>query len=174
MKIQKIILSLSIIISFQSCGILVKKAITVSKAKKEYTVENYAIPPEFGKNNNEVLIGILKGPKDYNNYLKRKIEKSYNGNYVLISDNELNSKKYSDLKKYRYLFTYKEGTKITTSIQTINGFTSGGSSYILKKLYVYDRLKKNEFISGAEFKFWAKSIEIYLEQLEKQRIKNEK
>lgn len=174
MKIQKIITLLLIIISLQSCGILVKKAITVSKAKKEYTVENYAIPPEFGNNSNEVLIGILKESKNYNNYLKRKIKKSYNGNYVLISDHELNSKKYSDLEKYRYVFTYKQGTKITTSVQTINGFTSGGNSYILQKFYVYDRLKKIEFISGAEFKFWAKSMEIYLKQLENQRIKNEK
>ncbi|MCL6265978.1 hypothetical protein [Flagellimonas myxillae] len=130
------------------------KAVTKSKAKKEFTVEHYGIPPTFGENKDIVLIGLTGNFKHYNKFMRKKFAKVYEADYVILDAGELESDKYSDLNKYRYYFSYTLGTTVQSKI-----------TYSYKKLYVYDRLEKEQYITGAQYSYYAKAMEAYLENL---------
>lgn len=152
-----------IVIVLSSCAI--GKSVTETKAKKEFTVENHAIPPEFGEDKNTYLIGIIQGSPQYQKYLRINFEKAYNGKDLLLTNEEMNSEKYSDITVYRYIFGFLEGS--TSSTTYSSGLSSSTTS---KKYYVYDRVAKKRYITGAEFPYFAKAMEVYLEQLESKRI----
>lgn len=159
----KIILLLSLSLIFNSC--FIGKSIESSGAKSEFTVENNAIPPEFGKERDVVVIGILQGRKSYDRYLKKAFTKNYNGEYILISEDELSNSEYNNKQKYRYIFDYSSGSSSST-------YSSSGqsSSITYKRFFIHDRLKDKSYQSGAEFTYFAEAMSIYIENLEEKRI----
>ena len=86
--------------------------------------------------------------------MRKKFKKAYDAKYIILNEDELNSTAYADKNKYRYYFSYYVGTTVQSKI---------GYSY--KKFYVYDRLKEKKYVTGAQFAFYAKAMEAYLENL---------
>lgn len=160
------LLFLLITLSLNSC--FISKAISKSKARKEFTEENNAIPPSFGKAN-EVILCILKNRSSYDRYLKSAFKKEYKGNYVLIYEPDLNSAKYADKEKYRYVFDYDGGTVMTT---TWSDGLSASSQF--KRYYILDRLEHKKYQTGGEFGFFALAMRCYVENLEIKRLSNSK
>ncbi len=154
MKALKNTILVILCLSLNSC--FIGKAATVSKAKKEFTVENYAIPPEFGNDENSYLIGVLHGPDYYDKFVRNKFEKAYTGKYILLTEEELDSEKYQDLEQFRYTLAYTAGSSQTHNVTVTQ-----------KKFFVYDRLNKKKYITGAEFPYYAKAMEVYISQLDK-------
>jgi len=164
MKI-KIIITLIICLNLSSC--FVGKIIETSKAKTEFTVENDAIPPEFGENKEMIIIGILRGRRSYDKYLKSAFKNYYNGKYILISAEEMRNSKYNDKKKYRYIFDYSDGSTITYTFSSGRKASSNNFRH-----FIFDRLNNKRYQSGAEFTFFAKSMKVYMANLEQKRISN--
>lgn len=158
MKILRFLTLMSLTLLLNSCFAL--KASDANNARKEYTVENNAIPPQFGQDSNEVLLCMKKNRKSYDKYLKSAAE-LYNGKYEIISEAQLASDKYSDTKKYRYMFDYEGGTQVH--------YSNGGTA-TAKRFYIKDRLEDKDYKSGAEFTFFAKVMKVYFENLEAKRI----
>lgn len=154
----KFILIPLVALVLQSC--FVRKGIESNAAKSEFTVENDAIPPDFGKDENTVLIGILRQRKSYDKWVKKAFE-NYNGEYLLLSEFELSKPEYSDTEKYRYVFDYSDGSLYR------NGRYNSGS---YKRFFIKDRLEDKMFQSGAEFTFFAKAMEVYVQNLENKRL----
>lgn len=148
------------LISFllQSC--FIGKAIQTKKMRSEYTEENNAIPPEFGKNTSEVLLVQLTGDPDpfLDIYRKGAVRRKYKGEYEIVNSKTDINTAFPDKKKYRYVFDSDYGSKM------------GSSS--LQRYYVYDRLIDKKYSCGAEFTYYAKSMRVYMELLNNQRIKN--
>lgn len=160
MKILRFFTLISFTLILNSCFAL--KASDANNAKKEFTVENNAIPPQFGQDSNEVLLCIKKNRKSYDKYLKAAAE-LYKGKYEIVSEAQLNSEKYSDTKKYRYIFDYNGGTQVNYS---------NGNTATAKRFYVKDRLEDKDYSSGSEFTFFAKVMKVYFENLEAKRVSN--
>lgn len=158
---KKILLLLLFTSTLQSC--FISKAIETRKMKREFIENNGAIPPDFGKDYT-VLMVQLRGRGSYDRYLKSAAKK-YLGEYIIVKTDESIDEKYPDKKKFRYVFDYSDGSTVTTQ------FSNGKSaSSVYKKFYVYDRLKKIRYQSGAEFTFFAKAMKIYFKNLELKRI----
>ncbi len=165
-KIKLLIIIIISSLHLTSC-LFATKAIQASKARKEFTEANNAIPPDFGKKG-EVLVGILTTVNSYDKYLKSALNKKYLGEHIFLTTEELDSdSKYSDKTKYRYLFNVEKGSGSTAT------FSNGLSSTIIKKRqFIYDRLEDKKYISGAEFTFFAKAMKVYAENLELKRQSN--
>ncbi len=156
------LLLMMLILSLNSC--FIGKAIESGKARKEFTEENKAIPPLFGKKNT-VLLCVLHKRNSYDKYLKSAVKKNYKGEYVLIYLSDLKSDKYKDKEKYRYVFDYGSGSSSSTT------YSDGMSSSITyKRFSVFDRLENKKYESGAEFGFFANAMKIYMANLEIKRI----
>ena len=157
-KLSRFTLFLLIVITFNSC--FISKSVDASKAKSEFTEENNAIPPAFGKKGT-VLLCVLQKRNSYDKYLKSAVKKNYNGEYLLVSEAQLNSEEYSDKEKYRFVFDYSEGKKVYS--------TNSSQPAVYKRFFVKDRLENKIYQSGAEFTFFAKAMKVYFENLEKKR-----
>ena len=127
--------------------------------KTEFTEENKAIPPTFGKDKEAVLICVLQGRGTYDRYLK-SAAKNYSGPVAFVKYDELESDPYSDKTKYRYLFDYGSGSTV---------HYSNGPSVNVKRFHVVDRLENKKYESGAEFSFFAKAMKVYMANLETKR-----
>ncbi len=141
---------------FQSC--LINKAIETPKMRKEFTEKNNAIPPEFGEDKNTVLLVLKRDRRSYDKGFKSAL-KNYSGKYLLISYKDLD--KYSDMNVYRYYFDYSDGTTRTVHYQN-SGLTSSSTR---KRFFIYDRLNKKKYQSGAEFIHFGKAMKVYFENL---------
>ena len=122
------------------------------------------IPPEFGKVKTTILV-IEKGRSTYDKYLEKNWE-AYTGDYVIINRDQLNSKKYSDLTKYKYIFDYDSRTTNTVSngnIQSNEGYT----------FYLQDRADNKKYSSYLDSGVWSKLMKAYISKIEEVRIKNE-
>jgi len=137
-----------------------------NKMRSEFSVENNAIPADFGKENT-IIIGILKGKKSYDKYLEKALKKFYTGEYVLERSSRLSSK-YSDREKYRYLFDWDYGSSRTTHYS--DGMQTG---ITLRRFYILDRLTGDKYKCGAEFIKFYKAMCIYIENLDKVRQSNQ-
>jgi len=164
-KIKSIILAIALPLVLNSCGSIVK-----SEASNKMTVENGAIPPDLGKDNS-TLICVLKGRDSRDNYMKKHIKKNYNGKYEFVLESDLNSEKYNDSDKYRYLFDYNAGSVQSTSFSSpTNGFETRNlptSSYFIK-----DRKSNEYYFSNISSGFFSKLIEAYSINMEKVRLAN--
>ncbi len=150
-----------ITLSLNSC--FIKKAIEVDHAKKEFTEQNQAIPPSFGKDNS-VIVCILHGRNSYDKYLKIAVEENYKGEYLLIKSADLTSIEYSNKAKYRYVFDYGSGSSLTTIYSNGQSVTT-----TYKRFFIYDRLEDKKYESGAEFTYFAKAMRVYFANLEIKR-----
>jgi hypothetical protein len=95
-KLTTILLVLFII----SCGAIVRS--TINEDDKQ-------IPIGFGKE--DVTILAVRKMGRYDKWLEERFSENYNGKYVIIDPKELANTKYSDTKKYRYIFDETETTK---------------------------------------------------------------
>jgi len=141
---------------------------TPKKMLSEFSEENKAIPPQFGKNNT-VLLCVIKGRGSYDNYLKKAAKKYYMGECVFVSKEEEKSPKYADKGKYRYYFDYSEGATHTQIYRNANGTIGGENSVTWKRFHVYDALEDKKYESGAEFSHFAQAMNAYMANLETKR-----
>lgn len=134
--------------------------------KNEFTEKHNAIPPDFGKDNEEVFVVILRGRGSYDKYVKGAVKKYYKGKYIYINvkKESLNDDKYSDKKKYRYYFDYSDGSTSTAH------YNNGQSSTVtFKRFFVHDRILDKRFQSGGETGLFGKALKAYMGNLEIKR-----
>lgn len=164
----KSFLLLIVLITTQSC--FIAKSAARSDARKKFTVENNAIPPDFGKEPTTLLI-VLRDNKGYNKWTKKAVKKKYHGEYVFVTREDLEKEEYKNTTKYRYLFDYADGS--TGSHFVTN---STGNTYIttfkFKQYYVMDLKNNITYKSGAEFSFYGEAMKVYFENLEALRVAN--
>jgi len=152
-----------VVCSLQSC--FIGKAIEAPKMRSEFTVENEAMPADFGSDKEAVVL-VVQGI-GASKWMRKAFKKNYTGPYELVDNGDLNSSKYSDKEKYRYIFSWDAGTGYT--VITDSGRSRSGT---YKRFYVMDRLEDKKYSSGAEFTFFAKALRVYVENLDVQRAKN--
>lgn len=131
--------------------------------KSEYSEENNAIPPEFGKDPETVLLLKFVG-SGRDRFLKKAAKRNYDGPYEIVESGVSANKKFPDKEKYRYIIEHEMGTGYT--ITNASGRSTSGA---FKRYYVYDRLEDKKYSSGAEFTFYAKGLRVYLDALNKKR-----
>lgn len=167
MKLIKIILVIcsgSLLLLTTSCGIFVK-----SLAKSQITVERKAIPPDFGKDNT-VLLCIIKGKKSYDKYMKKHVINEYHGKYEFVLKKDLYDDKYDDTSKYRYLLDLN---KIEYSNYAYSGRDEWRTNYVTTAAYyILDREENLTYESPMTSSFFAKIIQAYMINLEKERLKH--
>ena len=98
----KVVVVLLLFVVFSGCGAMVQ-----GKAIRKTTVENGAIPAEYGEIQT-TLIAVLTGRNSRDKYLKRHFQNYYHGRYVFVLRDDLDSTLYSDRQQYRYVFDFKE------------------------------------------------------------------
>ncbi|MDQ6472376.1 hypothetical protein RB619_17145 [Flavobacterium sp. LHD-80] len=151
--------------SLNSCG-----AIAKGHAKNHFTEESDAIPPEFGKFDNQVLLIVLKKRSSYDKYLK-SAAKRYLGKYEFITADQIESEKYNQKTIYRYVFDYDEGSSRTVHYSGNSQFHTppSSSTIIFKQFLVRDRLTNKTYKSGYESAYFGKAMKAYMENLELKR-----
>ncbi|MEZ4859341.1 MAG: hypothetical protein R2781_11080 [Flavobacteriaceae bacterium] len=132
--------------------------------RSEYTEENEAIPPDFGKNKEEVLLLQMVG-LGRDNFMKKAARKNYEGPYEVVKPNVDIDEAYPDKVKYRWIFDHDLGTSYST--KGIHNSAIHSNNY--KRYYVYDRLNDKKYSSGAEFTYYAQGLKIYMEVLNNKR-----
>ncbi|WP_431244346.1 hypothetical protein ACQ9BO_08475 [Flavobacterium sp. P21] len=160
-----LILLLAFTLSLNSCG-----AIAKGHAKKHFTEKEDAIPPEFGKFDNQVLLIVLKKRSSYDKYVK-SAAKRYLGKYEFITYDKIESEKYKDKTIYRYVFDYDEGTSRTVYYSGNSQFHTppSSSTIIFKQFYVRDRFTNKQYKCGYESAYFGKALKAYMENLELKR-----
>ena len=159
LRIVALVLLVGFSASFQSC-----LGIAKAKAKREFTEEFKAIPPNFGQKGT-VLLVLLHGRSSYDKYLK-SAAKRYKGEIEFMKDyNELFTK-YTDKEKYRFFFDYDAGSTSTMH----NTQTHLSSSVTLKQFFVRDRVEDEKYKCGYESSYFGKNLKAYFENLEAKRL----
>ncbi|MCK8480936.1 hypothetical protein [Psychroserpens algicola] len=153
---------LPLFLMLNSCGLGINSA-----GNKYLTVEQGAIPPEFGKDGT-VLLLVEDADSNlwYKKYINKHAENKYTGPYKIIQYDELDASPYSNKEKYRYVFLSDN----TSKIQHIDN--TGVSSSEWKYFLVYDRLTEKQYKSKTAPVSWAKFMGVYFEKLDAKRIEN--
>lgn len=175
---RKITLLFLLLISMmlQSCVMLIAAPIAKGKLKKNLTVKNHAIPPDVGLKDTYIMC-ILTGRNSRDKYLRKNFAKEYKGKYVFVTESEAISEKYSDVDKYRYIFTFTRyaGSVKTTTTVTGGGMKNSNTSTVTthaSNYFMIDRKTNTEYNSKYSSSFYGKYILAYAMNLEKQRIVN--
>jgi hypothetical protein len=152
---------MAFLLFISSCGAIVK-----SVGLKQITVENNAIPPDFGKDES-YLICVLSGKNSYDKYLKKHVINEYHGKYEFVLEENLYDKKYRDSSKYRFVFN----RNITSS--SYGGSSAGGgqSSVPTNSFFIIDNKEHKTYESPMTSGMFAKVIQVYMINLEKERLK---
>lgn len=111
---------------------------------KYISIEHKAIPPDFGKDANEVTVFVLSGKKNYDKNLREIVALNYNGAHVFATKSELETT-YADHGKYRFLFIASrdddEGARVYEFVirdrKTGNFFTNRQTWFQLKKVLTF-------------------------------------
>lgn len=168
---MRLILTLFVAFTMQSCLLyLAGDASTVKRAEETFSVENGAIPEEFGSNPDEVLLVIKAGRKSYDKYLYKAIDSEYQGKYEYTMFARIDQSQYADKNIYRYFFYYDPGK--TVEMRDENGAGTGITN-TYKQFYVYDRLTDTKYKTGKEFSHFATAMKVYIQNLNEQRVKNQ-
>jgi hypothetical protein len=126
------------------------------------------IPQDFGTTKTTVLV-VNYGKKGVDKYLEKDFSKEYKGEYIIIESEELNSKAYKDITKYRYIFNLVEdfvpgkwaaGQRVAPETNYHIHFTDRSNFTVYKTL-----LSTN---------FFSKLIKAYIERLNEKIAANEK
>ncbi len=163
-KLLLLITIFAVSIMLHSCGAMIKGA-----ALRNLTVENNAMPSNFGKDK-ATLICVLKGRESRDKYMRKHFKNEYYGKKVFILESKLNSAKYSDKNKYRYVIDYNSGSLSETTFYSSGGsntMTAGTSNY-----FIYDRVEEKTYNSTAQSSAFSKLIQAYAINLEKIRKQN--
>lgn len=167
-----VLISFVISIFFTSCGVIVK-----SKANNYITLENKAIPPEFGKQNDTLL--FITHHRSYNKYLIRNVKKIYKGNYKFITEDDLkNTIDYKNVDVYRFVFDYNyepSGDYIITNTFANSNFNSATprirpALYNLKRFKILDRKSQKIYYCKMTTSYWSKLQKVYIKKLNEQLI----
>lgn len=163
--LSTICIVLSLILN--SCGALVK-----GKANKYATVEQGAIPQEFGQDNITLLF-ITKGKRSYDKYLKRNVKKAYHGKYKFISITDLSSDSYSNLDEYPYYFDFQaKQYQSYSQNEVIHGPGGGFKRSTVRKFAIHDRRTNTTYPIKMTSGYWSKLQRVYIKNMEAQRLKN--
>ena len=125
--------------------------------------DQHAIPPDFGKDNAVILVELTEKNK-INKHLEESFEKYYTGEFEMVEKEDLNSKKYSDKTKYRYVF------RTAIFFQPASGSgdfrTPATNNYSFD---VFDRLEGKGYGLSYEAGGYGGLIKNYVKELEKKR-----
>jgi hypothetical protein len=155
--------------------VLISSCASTTSVAKKITAESGEIPPSMKTDDNFIIIGILKGIKSYDKYVKKEFQ-SYKGKYILATEAEI-YQKYTDVNKYRYKIDYRaEETNINYIKRNYPNYskisrpydkytevtrTSTGFRY-----YIFDRKENKEYIRKSKSSFFAKEIRAYLSAIQ--------
>jgi hypothetical protein len=156
-KFYLLLLSVSLCLAFTNC-----------RSSKSLFKDQDPVPAEFGKEQTTVLV-IRTEQNKVNKALENAFQKYYSGPFELVEQKDLTSKKYSDIKKYRYCFR----TKI--QFQAASGM--GDSRMAATNNYSYDVLdRKTMKVNGLDFYGGAYKglMEAYVKKLEETKASNSK
>ena len=148
------------ILAFIIPGLLLGSCFYKSYALSKITVENGAIPPDFGKDET-ILLCIVYDRRSYDRYLKKHVTKRYHGKYEFVERGNVHEK-YANASKYRYKFYHEK-----TYRNYPNHGTTGSYSF-----YIEDRLKNATYYCPISSSFFGKTIKAYMINLEKKRKKH--
>ncbi len=142
-----ILISLSL--TMISCGSLVK-----GMALKKTTVEENAIPAEFGATNSTLLIA-LSGKNARDKYLKKYFKENYHGEFLFVKSDKIDSEKYNDKDKYRYVFDVDRKTNLSPTYNGMtNRFETNGTTW--SKYFIKDRKTDKNYYSKLKYIFAVK------------------
>ncbi|NPV51792.1 MAG: hypothetical protein HPY60_11450 [Candidatus Methanofastidiosum sp.] len=156
---------LIIIFLFNSCA-------SVSSVAKKITIESGEVPPDM-KSEEFIIIGVLKGRRSYDKYVKKEFSK-YTGNYILAQKDEI-TEKYSDVNKYRYIMDYTKESSTSTKYnpnykqhgsQPFEDNTTTGYRY-----FIQDRKENKEYTRKSRSSNFKLEMRAYITALESIRIK---
>ncbi|MEO1032721.1 MAG: hypothetical protein AAFX55_15015 [Bacteroidota bacterium] len=160
-KLLIIFSCVSILGALTSCGVIVK-----SKANKYLTEDMGAIPPDFGKNASTTLFITHHG--SYNRYMKRNVEKIYQGAYEFATTEQyLSDERFQDIDKYRFVFdfNYIPTVAMGSVIETPLGPEQNTWIGKVKKFRILDRKENKEYVSKMTSGYWSKLQKVYLKKL---------
>lgn len=155
-SLLKYFVLISLTMSFSSCRLFVN-AVAKGKLKEA----NGAIPPDFGKNS-EVLIVALTGDPKFEKVMLKIVPNKYRGESLLLYPKEIKADKYSDLNKYRYIFTYEKGSDYVDR-------GTGKHAFTTKQFYVLDRRENKKYLKKFTSSWWPSVAKAYLKNLDKKR-----
>jgi hypothetical protein len=139
----------------------------IAKRSRLIKAEKSTIPLNF-RGDSFYLVGILHNRNSYDRYLKKAFEKRYTGNYILVTNEEL-EKKYTDVQKYRYVFDY---LKADLSYGKSTSIVTGKEKYVeysTYKFYVIDRTTSTKYQSNRNGDAFFYEIQAYLMLLDAER-----
>jgi len=155
---SKWLFSIVIIISVtvSSCSLV---SLGVSKTK--FTEEKGAIPPEFGKNEETLMIQLTGDPK-FEKYITKIAAHRYKEDYLILYPKEIKAKKYKDLDIFRYIFTYEKGNDHVEQ-------GTGKVRFTTKQFYIFDRKNNKKYIKDFSTSYWGMMCRAYLKNLSKKK-----
>lgn len=161
--------AITAIFMLSSCGMIIRSYI-----RKD--TEN--VPPDFGKDKTTILVMEHK-KKGYNKRVNRLIKNHYTGEYIFVSDDELQTK-YADTISYRYVLDDNISVSRAMTGSTVPvGPRAGQSTFQTvsvggRSFHIYDRKTKKTHDTGIESgTSWKKILKVYLKKLDNERKKNE-
>jgi hypothetical protein len=162
MKKIHLALILGLSIALNGCGALVK-----SVGVTQMTEAKGAIPPEFGQDPTSVLVCIIRNRKSYDKYMIKNVKKIYHGKYVFVSAEDLETPKYADRNKYRYVFDGNTTANRSSEYSPSSGYKN--STTYSDSYFVFDRLKDEHYHARFTSSFFSALIRAYMTNLEKKR-----
>jgi len=144
--------------------LILSSCLTTATAVKHITVENEAIPPDFGKDDS-YLICVLSGKNSYDKYVKKHVTNHFHGKYKLVLKNELESDKYKDVSVYRFV--------LDRTIERNLGSGKNSDNYTYTNDFqIFDRKMDKTYDCPIRAASFSKLLEAYMINLEKVRLKN--
>ena len=127
----------------------------------QVTLNEDAVAPEFASFSGTVLV-INNGMGEHTAFttLKRKMRRFYKGDYIIISNKQLLSGKFSDMNKYHFL--------VYSDVRTKEKYVS------FTTIIIFNRVTGQEnIISGEKIKnhSMGKLVSLYVKRMEEMRAK---
>lgn len=163
-----LLMSLFSLLILNSCGQIVKSA-----AKKWTSEEKGAIPPDFGKNNETLLIVKEEGVKSYYKRTEKDLKNHYLGSFVIISQKEFQeNEEYNDIEKYRYIYQYSYKSVTQTDLNKSNQINN--VNYHVRRFSILDRKDNKLYKCGMTSSYWSKIQISYIKNLNKKLLSHKK
>lgn len=159
MKTSMWLFSMVILFTTNSCANMARR-----QAIKRITVEKKAIPPDFGKDESEVLICIITDKNMYDRYVKKHVINEYHGKYKFMLYSDIGKDGTDDVSKFRYIF---------------HGFRTrskdfDGSMHTEFQYYIIDRLEEETYNCPFVANGYGQLIKKYMIALEHTRLQYQK
>jgi hypothetical protein len=106
--------------------------------------------------------------------MKKHVLNEYHGKYEFVLSEELDSDKFKDTSKYKFVFDLDKITYSRTYFERVpqtNVVQSKSRDYTTASYYILDRQKDIRYYSPITSSFFAKLIQSYMINLEKERLK---